>query len=88
MTDIFGIAAIGIAGGAKKAAAEAVAKHADAAFVAVMDDTNTTEIFRKWWDLNSDNEPNKYTRLSRFFDMLAMGNDQTHTVRFYAASAA
>ena len=59
----------------------------DTIFAAMMDDTNTTDIFRKWYAIVQDGEQDRYALLERFFTMCAMNNDQQHTVRFYSAAA-
>ena len=62
-------------------------EYVDATFAALLDDTNTTGVFGKWWALNSKSAATKYARLERFFNMCAMNNNQQHTVQFYAAEA-
>ncbi len=67
--------------------AELVESFSDELFSTFMDDTNTSEIFRRWYALNNDGVATKYDLLSRFFTMCAVGNDQQHTLRFYTAEA-
>lgn len=67
--------------------AELVESFSDALFSTFLDDTNTSEIFRRWYALNNDGVATKYDLLSRFFTMCAVGNEQQHTLRFYAAEA-
>ena len=59
----------------------------DAIFAAMLDDTNTTDVFKKWYAMVQDGTKDRYALLERFFTMCAMDNDQVHTVRFYSAAA-
>ena len=56
----------------------------DTTFAALLDDTNTTRIFREWYKLTIGTET-RYSKLERFFKMCARNNEQTHTVRFYSS---
>ena len=57
----------------------------DTTFAALLDDTNTTRIFREWYKLTIGTET-RYSKLERFFKMCARNNEQTHTVRFYSSA--
>lgn len=63
------------------AAAESVAEHLDGQYAALMDDTNTTALFKRWWTA-TEGEGTKYERLCRWFDRI-MRCDATFTVRFF-----
>lgn len=58
----------------------------DKYFAALLNDTNTTETFKAWYNATNDGEVTRYALLERFFRMLALNNDQTHTVRFYSSA--
>ena len=58
----------------------------DKYFAALLNDTNTTETFKAWYNAANDGEVTRYALLERFFRMLALNNDQTHTVRFYSSA--
>lgn len=60
------------------AAGSAGPEYTDATFKALLDDTNTTEIFSAWWPLSAASNDSKYKRLLRFFTMLQ--TDKTYTV--------
>ena len=62
------------------AAGSAGPEYTDATFKALLDDTNTTEIFSAWWPLSAASNDSKYKRLLRFFTMLQ--TDKTYTVKF------
>ena len=62
------------------AAGSAGPEYTDATFKALLDDTNTTEIFSAWWPLSAASNDSKYKRLLRFFAMLQ--TDKTYTVKF------
>lgn len=62
------------------AAGSAGPEYTDATFKALLDDTNTTEIFSAWWPLSEASNDSKYKRLLRFFTMLQ--TDKTYTVKF------
>ena len=66
---------------AATAAAESVAEHLDGQYAALMDDTNTTALFKRWWTA-TEGEGTKYERLCRWFDRI-MRCDATFTVRFF-----
>lgn len=66
---------------AATAAAESVAEHLDGQYAALMDDTNTTALFKRWWAA-TEGEGTKYERLCRWFDRI-MRCDATFTVRFF-----
>ena len=73
----------------QKATSEAIAANfanLDAVFAALLDDTNTTAVFKQWWASNAASTESKYDKLSRFFRLMSLGNDQQHTVRFYSAA--
>ena len=53
----------------------ASAEFVDATFAALLDDTNTTEIFKIWWPLSETEGQTKTDRLNRWFTMLR--NDKT-----------
>ena len=60
----------------------------DEYFAALLDDTNTTTTFKAWYNIvkgSEGEEVSRYTLLERFFRMLALNNEQTHTVRFYSS---
>ena len=57
----------------------------DTTFAALLDDKNTTRIFREWYKLTIGKET-RYSKLERFFKMCASNNEQTHTVRFYSSA--
>ncbi len=59
----------------------------DKCFAALLNDTNTTKTFKAWYNAANDGEVTRYALLERFFRMLALNNDQTHTVRFYSSAA-
>ena len=58
----------------------------DKYFAALLNDTNTTETFKAWYNATNDGEVTRYALLERFFRMLALNNDQTHTVRFFSSA--
>ncbi len=60
----------------------ASAEFVDATFAALLDDTNTTEIFKIWWPLSETEGQTKTDRLNRWFTMLR--NDKTYGVEFHA----
>ena len=66
---------------AANAAAESVAEHLDGQYAALMDDTNTTALFKRWWAA-TEGEGTRYDRLCRWFDRI-MRCDATFTVRFF-----
>ena len=66
---------------AANAAAESVAEHLDGQYAALMDDTNTTALFKRWW-ASTEGEGTRYDRLCRWFDRV-MRCDATFTVRFF-----
>ena len=54
----------------------------DAIYAAMLDGTNTTNIFRQWWPLSNNGTDTKYARLSRFARMMAAaGQDLQYTLR-------
>ena len=61
--------------------------NSDVIFAAMLDDTNTSDVFKKWYATVQDGTKDRYGLLERFFTMCAMDNDQVHTVRFYSAAA-
>ena len=65
-----------------KDAAEAAAQTAavDATYAAMLDDTNTTAIFKLWWPLSDDGVQTKAQRLDRWFTLLR--NDKTYGAQF------
>ena len=66
---------------AANAAAESVADHLDGQYAALIDDTNTTALFKRWWAA-TEGEGTRYERLCRWFSRI-MPCDATFTVRFY-----
>ena len=59
----------------------------DATFGAMLDGTNTTEIFWKWWPLSAANGDTKYARLCRFAKMAAQAwRDKKYTLRSFNAA--
>ena len=67
---------------AAKDAAEAAAQTAavDATYAAMLDDANTTAIFKLWWPLSDDGVQTKAQRLDRWFTLLR--NDKTYGAQF------
>ena len=69
------------------AAGSAGAEFVDATFTAILDGTNTTEVFRQWWPISDTSGETRYHRLERFANMLAAAWDgKVYTVRGYAES--
>ena len=61
---------------------------ADAAFIAALDGTNTTQVFKAWWSTRQAQRMNRYDRLCRFASMMrTAGADLTYTLRFYNVEA-
>lgn len=61
---------------------------ADAAFIAALDGTNTTQVFRAWWGTRQAQRMNRYDRLCHFASMMrTAGEDLTYTLRFYNVEA-
>ena len=57
----------------------------DATYQAILDGSNTTEVFKQWWPLSNTGD-SKYERLSRFARMLAgCWADKVYTLRSYPA---
>ncbi len=52
----------------------------DATYAAMLDDTNTTAIFKLWWPLSDDGVQTKAQRLDRWFTLLR--NDKTYGAQF------
>jgi len=49
-----------------------------------IDGTNTSRIFRQWWDLSMVEDETKYSHLERFFAMLADAwKDKKYTLKWY-----
>ena len=71
-------------GAASAARAEQLAaqadKFVDATYAAMLDDTNTTAIFKLWWPLSDDGVQTKAQRLDRWFTLLR--NDKTYGAQF------
>ena len=59
---------------------------ADNFYAALLNDTNTTSIFKAWYNAVSKDEGDRFTLLERFFKMCALNNNQIHTVRFVSPS--
>ncbi len=67
------------------AAGKAAPEFVDATFAGLLDDHNTSEVFRRWWPISAGGpEMTKYKRLERWFTMLGDGLDRCLTVRFYS----
>jgi hypothetical protein len=61
-------------------------QNADNFYAALLNDTNTTSIFKAWYNAVSKDEGDRFTLLERFFKMCALNNNQIHTVRFVSPS--
>lgn len=57
----------------------------DTTYAQLLDDTNTTQIFQKWWPLSDNGVMTKEERLARWFRMLQ--NDKTYGVEFRSPDA-
>ena len=56
----------------------------DATYLAILNGTNTTEVFKNWWPLSVNGTETKYDRLTRFAKMLAeCWSDKVYTLRYY-----
>ena len=58
----------------------------DNIFAAMLDDTNTSKVFKDWYNTVKTDGITRYEMLKRFFKMCALNNDQTQTVRFLSPS--
>ena len=55
----------------------------DQTFEAMLDGTNTSKIFGQWWPISGEGTDSRYTRLERWFSMLARcWAGKTYTVRW------
>ena len=71
---------------AAAAAGNAAPEFIDATFGALLDGTNTTNVFCAWWPLSAAGEQDRYRRLERFARMAAWAwRGKTYTVRGYSA---
>lgn len=57
----------------------------DTTYAQLLDDTNTTQVFQKWWPLSDNGVMTKEERLARWFRMLQ--NDKTYGVEFRSPDA-
>lgn len=54
----------------------------DATFEAILDGKNTSSVFQAWWPLSDNGADDRYTRLNRWFTMLANSyGDKVYTIR-------
>ena len=65
--------------------AQLVGGDVDATFAAMLDDTNTSQVFAAWWPLSNDGR-SRYERLERWFELMAVSDGKTYTLRWYLES--